>query len=122
MRRESRPRYAGLTIHSYKEQSVSVYEVVSPLGRRAGQRKGRAQRPRTLDGVTIGELSNNKFDTDFTFREIEQALLKRYPNIRFVSHTEFGDTYGSRETEVIESLPEKLARLECDVVISGNAG
>lgn len=101
---------------------MSVYEVVSPLGRRAGQRKGAARRPRTLDGVTIGELSNNKFDTAFTFREIEQALLKRYPNIRFVSHTEFGDTYGSRETEVIESLPEKLARLECDVVISGNAG
>ena len=101
---------------------MSLYEVVSPLGRRAAQRKGHAQRPRTLDGVTIGELSNNKFDTDFTFGVIEQALLKRYPNIRFVPHAEFGDTYGSHETEVIESLPEKLARLECDVVISGNAG
>ena len=66
---------------------MSLYEVVSPLGRRAAQRKERAQRPRTLDGVTIGELSNNKFDTDFTFGVIEEALLKRYPNIRFVSHT-----------------------------------
>ena len=104
------------------EDAVSVYEVVSPLGRRAEQRKEQLKRPRTLEGVTIGELSNHKFDSEFTFEAIEKALLKRFPDIRFVRHTEFGDTYGSRETEVIESLPEKLARLECDVVISGNAG
>jgi hypothetical protein len=101
---------------------VSLYEVVSPLGRRAGQRERRLQRPRTLDGLTIGELSNNKFDTDFTFQVIEKALRERYPNLKFVSHTAFGDTYGSRETEVIESLPQKLAELEVDLVISGNAG
>jgi|SRR5882672_7995252 len=98
------------------------YKVVNPLGRRAGQRKGHVRHARTLDGLTIGELSNNKFDPEFTFQEIEKALLKRYPTIRFVSHREFGDTYGSRETDVIESLPEKLARFECDAVISGNAG
>ena len=101
---------------------MSTYEVVSPLGRRAGQSKPHVQRPRTLDGVTIGELSNHKFDTDFTFRVIEKALVERYPNVKFVSHTEFGDTYGSSETEVIDSLPQKLAQLECDLVISGNAG
>ena len=104
------------------EKTVTVYEVVSPLGRRPEQRKRAVQRPRTLDGVTIAELSNHKFDSEFTFEAIEKALLKRFPDIRFVSHAQFGDTYGTRETEVIESLPEKLARLECDVVISGNAG
>ena len=36
---------------------MSIYEVVSPLGRRAEQRKEQLKRPRTLDGVTIGELS-----------------------------------------------------------------
>jgi hypothetical protein len=101
---------------------MSTYEVVSPLGRKAGARKRNLERPRTLDGVTIGELSNNKFDTDFTFQVIENALRSRYPNVKFVSHTEFGDTYGVSETEVIESLPQKLADLECDLVISGNAG
>ena len=99
-----------------------IYEVVSPLGRRAGQLNRKIRRPGTLDGVTIAELSNHKFDTDFTFAVIEKALLERYPNVKFVSHTEFGDTYGSSETEVIESLPQKLAQLECDLVISGNAG
>jgi hypothetical protein len=107
---------------SIEEEAVSTYEVVSPLGRRAGQRKRLVQRPRTLDGVTIGELSNNKFDTDFTFAVIEKALLERYPKVKFVRHTAFGDTYGASETQVIESLPQKLAQLECDVVISGNAG
>ncbi len=94
---------------------MSLYQVVSPLGRRAEQRKGHAQRPRTLDGVTMGELSNNKFDTDFTFDVIEKALLKRFPNIRFVPHTEFGDTYGSRETEVIECAAgeARAARMRC---------
>ena len=101
---------------------MSVYEVVSPLGRRVGEHKQNVRRPRTLDGLTIGELSNNKFDSDFTFDVIEKALLKRYPNVKFVSHRAFGDTYGSSETEVIESLPKLLAELECDLVISGNAG
>jgi hypothetical protein len=101
---------------------MSTYEVVNPLGRRAAQGKPRAKRPRTLDGLTIAELSNNKFDTDFTFEVIEKALLERYPNIKFVSHREFGDVYGTRESEVISALPKKLEKLEVDLVISGNAG
>jgi hypothetical protein len=101
---------------------MSVYEVVYPLGRRAAQHKARAVRPRTLDGVTIGELSNHKFDSEFTFEVIEKALLKRFPNIRFVSHREFGDTYGARESDVIAALPSKLEKFKVDLVISGNAG
>lgn len=101
---------------------MSVYEVVSPLGRRADRRKRDVQRPKTLDGMTIAELSNHKFDTDFTFQVIEKALQARYPSVKFVSHTAFGDTYGASEAQVIESLPQKLQALECDLVISGNAG
>jgi hypothetical protein len=101
---------------------MSTYEVVYPLGRRAPQRKARAARPRTLDGLTIGELSNHKFDSEFTFEVIEKALLKRFPNVKFVSHTQFGDTYGARESEVISALPKMLEQLEVDLVISGNAG
>ncbi len=101
---------------------MSTYEVVYPLGRRAPQRKTRAVRPNSLDGLTIGELSNHKFDSEFTFEVIEKALLKRFPDIRFVSHREFGDTYGARESEVIKALPQRLEALECDLVISGTAG
>ena len=101
---------------------MSTYEVVYPLGRRAPRRKAQAVRPRSLDGLTIAELSNHKFDSEFTFEVIEKALLKRFPDIRFVSHRAFGDTYGASESEVIKALPERLAALECDLVISGTAG
>jgi len=101
---------------------MSGYEVVSPLGRRVRQATARAARPRTLDGITIGELSNHKFDSEFTFEVIEKALAKRFPTAKFVSFDRFGDTYGPRESEVIRELPEKLKLYECDVVISGNAG
>ena len=101
---------------------MSNYDVVSPLGRRVRRAAERGSRPSTLDGVTIGELSNDKFDTEFTFREIEKAIMKRYPKAKFVSFERFGNTYGTREADVIRDLPEKLKLYECDVVISGNAG
>ena len=101
---------------------MSTYAVVSPLGRRVRSATTRAARPRTLDGATIGELSNHKFDSEFTFAVIEQALLKRFPNLKFVSHERFGDTYGTRESEEIRDLPEKLKLYDVDLVISGNAG
>jgi hypothetical protein len=101
---------------------MSLYEVVYPLGRRAGQRKSHAARPRSLDGLTVGQLSNHKFDSEFTFEVIEKALARRYPNIKFVSFKEFGDVYGPHESEVIRALPHKLEQFECDLVISGNAG
>lgn len=101
---------------------MSTYQVVYPLGRRAPRRKAQAARPPSLDGLTIGELSNHKFDSEFTFEVIEKALRKRFPDIKFVSHREFGDTYGAQESEVIKALPEKLEAFDCDVVISGTAG
>ena len=101
---------------------MSTYEVVSPLGRRIRQSKARAARPRTLDGATIGELSNHKFDSEFTFEAIEKALLKQFPSLKFVSFEKFGDTYGPRESDVIRDLPEKLKLHDIDLVISGNAG
>ena len=101
---------------------MSIYEVVSPLGRGVRPATKRAARPRTLDGATIAELSNHKFDSEFTFEVIERAIRKRYPGVKFVSHERFGDTYGPRESDVIRDLPEKLTLYDCDLVISGNAG
>ena len=89
---------------------MSKYEVVFPLGRRVRQTRKPALRPRTLDGITIGELSNDKFDAEFTFESIEKAILKRFPTAKFVSHERFGNIYGSSESEVIRDLPEKLKR------------
>ena len=101
---------------------MTMHAVVSPLGRRARATATRAARPRTLDGAVIAELSNHKFDSEFTFAVIEKALVKRFPGVKFVPHERFGDTYGARESEVIRDLPEKLRLHDVDLVISGNAG
>ena len=101
---------------------MSDYEVVHPLGRRIRKTRTRTARRSTLDGATIGELSNHKFDSEFTFEVIEREIRKRFPTVKFVSHEQFGDTYGAQETEVIRGLPGKLADYRCDFVISGNAG
>ena len=101
---------------------MSTYPVVSPLGRRARRATQRTARRRTLDGAVIAQLSNHKFDSEFTFDVIEKALVKRFPTVKFVSHERFGDTYGTREADVIRDLPEKLRLFEVDLVISGNAG
>src|ERR1700749_173654 len=101
---------------------MSQYEVVFPLGRRAKRTGARAVRPRSLDGVTIAELSNDKFDAGFVFETIEKALLKRVPTAKFISHKEFGNTYGNAESDVIRDLPGRLKQHGADVVISGLAG
>jgi hypothetical protein len=101
---------------------MSTYRVVYPLGRRARRSSAGKPRPRSLDGVTIAELSNHKFDTEFTFRAIERAILKRHPTVKFVPFETFGDVYGPRESDVIRRLPELLKEQQVDLVISGNAG
>jgi hypothetical protein len=101
---------------------MSKYEVVFPLGRRARRTQERAARPRTLDGVTIGELSNDKFDSEFVFEAVEKAILKRIPTAKFVSFAKFGNVYGASEAQVIRDLPGNLERHGVDVVISGMAG
>ena len=99
-----------------------MYEVVYPLGRLTQKAKPIAPRLNALDGITIGELSNHKFGSELTFAVLEKSLAKRYPNVKFISHEEFGDTYGPRESEVIRTLPDKLRKYGCDAVISGNGG
>src|SRR5258705_7781539 len=102
-----------------ENKAMSKYEVVFPLGRRARRTRERAARPRTLDGVTIGELSNHKFDSEFVFESVEKAILKRIPTAKFVPFDRFGNTYGPSESEVIRDLPGNLRRHGVDVVISG---
>ena len=102
--------------------ATNPYEVVFPLGRRQRQSREPAARPRSLENIVIGELSNDKFDSGFVFEAVEKAILKRIPSARFVSHEQFGNVYGSSESDVIRDLPGNLKRHGVNVVISGMAG
>ena len=99
-----------------------MYEVVYPLGKPAQNEMPVAPPLATLAGMTIAELSNHKFNDDYTFGVLACALVKRFPDLKIIPHREFGDTSGPAESEVIQALPEKLKALKVDAVISGNAG
>jgi hypothetical protein len=53
---------------------------------------------------------------------VRESLRRQYPGIKFVEYTEFGNTHGSTEAEVIKTLPETLKAHGCDGVISGVGG
>ncbi|HEX2831032.1 MAG TPA: hypothetical protein VHP37_32155 [Burkholderiales bacterium] len=102
---------------------MSQYEVVSPLGEAPGRPKAMPARIADLNGMTIGELSNYQFHHKLTFDVIRQALLERYPGLKFVPFEAFGNIDDpNREADVVKALPDKLRSLECDAVITGNGG
>ena len=95
-----------------------TYKVVWPLGKIGYEIKSPAPRISDLSGKTIGELWNQMFKGDEIFSEIRKILQHRYPGIKFVDHTFFGNTHGQNELEVVSTLPEKLWKQGCDAVIS----
>ena len=99
-----------------------MYEVVYPLGKPTTKQDPVAGRLKSLDGLTIAELSNHKFGSEFTFGVLEKALARRFPKLKLIPHREFGNTYGPVESEVIQALPAHLKDLKVDAVISGNGG
>jgi hypothetical protein len=97
---------------------AGMYEVVWPCGKRAAEEIACAERLKTLDGKTIGELSNQIFRSNEIFPIIERELVKRYAGIRFVTYDVFGTGHG-KEAEVVAKLPGMLRESRCDAVISG---
>jgi hypothetical protein len=55
-----------------------------------------APRISDLSGKTIGELSDYGFRAEEIFPLIRASLSKRYPGIKFVEYTTFGNTHGRR--------------------------
>lgn len=95
-----------------------TYEVVWPRGRQAVGRFRPARRLDTLEGKTIGELSNRIFRADEVFPLVEKELSSRYPGINFINYDVFDSAHG-REDRVMEELPGMLKQDKCDAVISG---
>jgi hypothetical protein len=100
----------------------AVYEVVWPLGKSAYQTIPLKPRVSDLKGKTICELSHRGFRDDEVFPLLRELLPKRYPGVKCVDHTVFGNIHGTKEAEVIASLPTLLHKHGCDAVISGIGG
>jgi len=102
-------------------QSDGYYEVLWPRGSRQVKRKALAPRLSSLDGKTVAQLWDFIFRGNEVFDALEEGLKARYPDIRFVSWREFGNTHGSDERQVVAALPQRMRELGVDAVISGMA-
>jgi hypothetical protein len=100
----------------------SGYKVVWPLGKTLAQPVKLVPRITDFGEKTICEISDYGFRSEEIFPIVRELLRQRYPGIKFVEYTNFGNTHGPDETDVIASLPEKLRAYGCDAVISGVGG
>ena len=95
------------------------YEVLWPRGPRRTKRKQLSRRLDTLNGKTIAQLWDYIFSGDKVFAALEVGIRRRYPDVRFVHWSEFGNTHGADERKILAGLPQRLKELKVDAVISG---
>lgn len=95
------------------------YQALWPRSPRQAKVKPLAKRLDTLEGKTIAWLWDYLFRGDEVFSQLEESLKERYPGVKFVHWSEFGNTHGSEEREIVAALPKTLQANEVDAVVSG---
>jgi hypothetical protein len=97
----------------------AAYEVVWPLGKSHWDKRDLNPGLGDLNGKTIGEVWDRVFRGEEIFPAIREALKKKYPGVRFVEYSTFGDTHGVSQKQVLADLPAALREHKVDAVISG---
>jgi len=95
------------------------YEALWPRSPRQSKSKSLAKRLDTLNGKTIAQVWDQVFRGNEVFEFLEEGIKARYPDVKFVSWKEFGNTHGSDERAVVAALPQKFKERGVDAVISG---
>jgi hypothetical protein len=90
-----------------------------PRSPRQAEVKPLARRLDTLEGKTVAWLWDYLFRGDEIFAQLEGGLQERYPGVKFVRWSEFGNTHGSEEREIVAALPRTLKAKGVDAVVSG---
>ena len=101
------------------DPGCAQYEALWPRSPRQAKVKALAKRLDTLEGKTIAWVWDYLFRGDEIFAHLEESLKARYPGMKFVPWSEFGNTHGSDERAVVAALPQKLKALGVDAVVSG---
>ena len=96
-----------------------IDDVVWPLGKSAYSTVAPRSRLADLNGKTIGELWNRVFRGEDIFPAVREALKERFPDIRFIDYTHFGNTHGPNQNGVLDELPALFEKYGCDAVVSG---
>ena len=95
------------------------YEVYWPRGPRQVKGKTLARRLDTLNGKTIAQFWDFIFSGDKVFAALEEGIRARFPDVRFVSWREFGNTHGPNERKILADMPQRMKELGVDAAISG---
>ena len=95
------------------------YDVLSPLSRKAVKTTHAAPRVPDLNGKTVCELWDVIFRGETIYPQVREYIRARFPGVKFVDYTEFGNFHGVREHEVSASIPEKLRMHKADAAIVG---
>ena len=104
---------------------ASKLKVVNPAGETVVEPTTLlAPRLDTLEGKTVGEISDGGFRGEVVFPIIEELLRKRYPGIKVIPYTAFPLTttasMGSmRKESTLEAVRAAIVRNGCDAVITG---
>lgn len=94
--------------------------VLWPLARRAAKARSLAPRLPDLNGRTIAELWDVIFRGETIYPLVREYIRARYPKVKFVDYTRFGNFYGAREEQnIVERLPQKLREHGADAAIVG---
>lgn len=72
-----------------------------------------------LAGKRIGFLWDDMFRGEEIFPILQQNISERSDDVTFVGYEDFGPIFGDEEHAVVAALPERLASLGVDAVISG---
>ncbi|HSQ03201.1 MAG TPA: UGSC family (seleno)protein, partial [Burkholderiales bacterium] len=59
------------------------------------------------------------FRGELIYPLLREKLRARYPGVKFIDYTEFGNIHGPKQREIVAGLAGKLKALGCDAVISG---
>ena len=98
-------------------QSKVILEVYDPCGS-TEKRYVHAARLDTLNGKTIGELTNALWEYERTFALIRERLKQRFPQVKIIPYSEFPEGVHNID---IEGIGEMVQKKGCDGIIIGNA-
>ena len=88
---------------------------LDPRGGSMHENTGIAQRPRTLDGLVVGLLSNNKPNSELLLRDVANLVKKQYA-VKNVVEANKGSHRIPAPAEMIAEMAE-----QCDVVVTATA-
>jgi hypothetical protein len=83
------------------KRSEPQYEVLWPLARKAQRAQSTATAVGDLSGKTVAELWDYIFRGEIIYPAIRERLRERYPGIKFVDYTHFGNIHGPKQRDSI---------------------